>query len=154
MTGWCAPSPAPPAWSQWMLRCSPPTRPTETQHHPPHHHPCSLFWLTPLLHPCFHLQHPHNQQTALPTAWRTRVSGGRWGLCGGDEGCCRGLVEAMDGEGSFALSWPGLLDRKAPTGEGRWILVIHTQNSPLSHYHTVVVNALGRGRKAKAQNSL
>lgn len=32
MTGWCAPLPAPPVWSLWMLHFCPPTKPTELNH--------------------------------------------------------------------------------------------------------------------------
>lgn len=79
----------------------------------------------------------------------------------------KGAVEAMDGQHREGAStfWPGLLDRKAQAGGGLWILVIktvsychispsvHSQNSPLSHYHTVVVNGHSR-REGKGRNAL
>lgn len=105
MTGWCAPSPAPPAWSQWMLHCSPPTRPTETQQHH-RYHPYTLFWLTLAFHLCGPLQHPHDPQTAPPTTGRVTASGSSWGLCGGVEGCRGGDGWPTQRGCLYILAWP------------------------------------------------
>lgn len=148
MTGWCAPSPAPPAWSQWMLHCSPPTRPTETQHHPPTTTPARCSDLLPYS--------THASISSTPTTSRQHFQQpGEPGSLGADVGCVvvmKGVVEGwwrpwMANPERGPLLWAGQVcwTGKPRLGKdiGYWWsrldrLVspsIHTQNSPLSLPH-------------------
>lgn len=80
MTGWWGLSPAPPAWSLWMLPCSPPMRPTDFSPLPSHPR---LDQIQPLPVP-----KPHTNPTT--SLFHSEES---WKLC---VGCCLALWKFLN----------------------------------------------------------